>query len=164
MNKVIRIDPFDGSSIDAAIQQLQQYKSWVAEKEIELLERLSEFGVTTAQVKFSSAIYDGNNDVTVHWVRDGTKATIIANGKSVAFIEFGSGYRYGYGHPLSGELGMGPGTWSDGPEGKGYWDDPNGWWYNHKHTWGNPPAMAMYDAIVKISESIIQIATEVFST
>jgi hypothetical protein len=85
---------------------------------------------------------------------------IYAEGESVAFIEFGSGDKYGHGHPQAGELGMGPGTY---PEGKGHWDDPRGWWYGHgKHTYGNPPAMAMYQAVQAMTEQITMIAREVF--
>ena len=79
----------------------------------------------------------------------------------MAFIEFGSGAKYGYGHPQAGKLGVGPGTY---PDGKGNWDNPKGWWYgNSEHTFGNPPAMAMYGAVQAITEQVTMIAKEVFS-
>ncbi len=164
MNKVIRVDPFDRKSIDAAINQIKAYKAWVAVKEKELREKLAARGVSVAEVKFRGAVYDGRNDISVRWEDDGAKATIYASGQAVAFIEFGSGAKYGYGHPQASEFGLGPGTWSDGPNGKGHWDDPDGWWYNHKRTFGNPPAMAMYEAVQQMTQTLAEIATEVFST
>ena len=122
--------------------------------------RLAAVGATVASIQFSRAIYNGTNDVSVRVDSTGSVAVIYAEGESVAFIEFGSGDKYGHGHPQAGELGMGPGTY---PEGKGHWDDPRGWWYGHgKHTYGNPPAMAMYQAVQAMTEQITMIAKEVF--
>ena len=57
---------------------------------------------------------------------------------------------------------MGPGTY---PDGKGHWDDPNGWWFGDgEHTFGNPPAQAMYDAKQEIINAIEQVANEVFNS
>lgn len=162
MSSIIRIDPFSEQSLDDAIQALNAYKERLALKEKELLKALAEHGVMVAQVKFTGAKYDGVNDVTVRFENDGNKATIFAEGKSVVFIEFGSGYKYGYGHPLGENLGFVPGSWSDGEYGMGYWDNPDGWYYGGKKTYGNPPAMAMYQAITKMAENIGDIATEVF--
>ena len=61
---------------------------------------------------------------------------------------------------------MGPGTWSlDSDSGKGHWDDPEGWYYEHgKKSHGNPPAMAMYDAAQTMVAELTTIAREVFGT
>ena len=148
-------------SIDSAIKEVRKYKAWVELKEKELRIRLASVGATVAFIRFSGAIYNGTNDVSVRVDDNGTTATIYAEGESVAFIEFGSGEKYGYGHPQAGELGVGPGTY---PEGKGHWDDPKGWWYaKGKHSYGNPPAMAMYSAVQAITEQVTMIAREVFS-
>ena len=159
MAKKITID-LSAKSIDSAIKELRKYKAWVLEKEKELRQRLAMLGASVASIKFSTAIYNGTNDVTVRVDDDGNTATIYAEGESVAFIEFGAGAKYGYGHPQAGQLGVGPGTY---PDGKGNWDNPKGWWYgNSEHTYGNPPAMAMYDAVQKITEQVTMIAKEVF--
>jgi len=95
----------------------------------------------------------------------GSVAVIYAEGEAVAFIEFGSGARDGYGHPKAGELGFGPSTWSLSEEGKGHWDNPDGWYYEHgKKSHGNPPAMAMYDAVQAMTAEITTIAREVFGS
>ena len=159
----IVVDPFDQKSIDNAIKELDRYQRWVHEKEEVLRQRLAQLGATVASIEFSRAIYNGTNDVTVRVDDNGRKATIFAEGSAVLFIEFGSGAKYGGGHPDAGKFGYGPGTYSDGPEGKGRWDDPNGWYFAHgQHSFGNPPAMAMVHARDAILEQLTAIAREVF--
>ena len=160
MPKKIEINGLSNKNINAAIRELRQYSEWVFRKENELRMRLASLGATVASIKFARAIYNGTNDVTVRVDNTGSVAVIYAEGESVAFIEFGSGDKYGHGHPKAGELGMGPGTY---PSEKGLWDNPNGWWFgNSQHSYGNPPAMAMYQAIQAMQEEITTIAKEVF--
>lgn len=161
MAKEIVIDPFDKRSITNGIKELRKYKAWVQAKENELRTRLATLGATVASIQFSRAIYNGTNDVTVRVDNTDSVAVIYAEGEAVAFIEFGSGAKYGYGHPMNHEFGTGPGTY---PEGKGHWDSPHGWWYGHnQHSSGNPPAMAMYQAREQMVEQITQIARQVFA-
>ena len=160
MVKKITID-LSAKSIDSAIKEVRKYKAWVLEKEKDLRQRLAMLGASVASIKFSTAIYNGTNDVTVRVEDDGSTATIYAEGKSVAFIEFGAGAKHGYGHPQAGEFGVGPGTY---PDGKGNWDNPKGWYIpGGEHTYGNPPAQAMYSAVQTITEQVTMIAKEVFS-
>ena len=147
-------------SINQAISELYKYRDWVAQKETELRIRLATLGATVASIKFSRAIYNGAKDVTVRVDDTGSVAVIYAEGETVAFIEFGAGAKYGYGHPQAGEFGVGPGTY---PDGKGHWDNPKGWWFGSgQHTYGNPPAMAMYDAVREMTTQLTEIAREVF--
>lgn len=160
MPKTIVVDPLSRSSIQDAIKELRKYKKWIAEKERDLRIRLATRGATVASIQFARAIYSGTNNVSVRVDDTGTVAVIYAEGSAVAFIEFGAGATYGYGHPMNSELGTGPGTY---PDGKGHWNNPNGWWYGHnEHTFGNPPAMAMLNARDRIVEELTQIAREVF--
>jgi hypothetical protein len=160
MAKRISIQLSD-ESIKNGIRELRIYKKWVEAKETELRMRLAQLGATVASIQFSRAIYNGSKDVTVRVDATGTVAVIYAEGESVAFIEFGSGIKYGYGHPQAGEHGVGPGTYP----GKGHWDNPKGWWYGHgQHSYGNPPAMAMYDAVQTMTAEITSIAREVFGS
>lgn len=162
MAKTINIE-LSEQSIDNAIKELRRYSEWMARKEEELRSRLAMLGATVASIRFSRAIYNGDNDVTVDVEDNGHVAVIKASGEAVAFIEFGSGIKHGYGHPQAGEFGFGPGTWSDGDEGKGHWDNEHGWWYGSgQHSYGNPPAMAMYSAVQEITENVTRIAQEVF--
>jgi hypothetical protein len=162
MSKKIQMKLSD-DSIKETVKELRRYKAWIQRKEEELRLRLAMLGATVASIRFRRAIYNGSNDVTVRVDDTGNTATIYAEGESVAFIEFGSGKKYGYGHPQAGELGFGPGTWSDGPEGKGHWDNEHGWWFGSgQHSYGNPPAMAMVDAVNEVTENVTRIAKEVF--
>ena len=164
MAKTIQMS-LDNKSITGAVKELRRYAAWVGKKEAELRTRLAMVGATAASIQFSRAIYNGSNDVSVRVDSTGSVAVIYAEGESVAFIEFGSGAKYGYGHPDAGKHGMGPGTYSDGPDGKGHWDNERGWWYGRgQHSYGNPPAMAMARAVQEITEQVTQIAKEVFST
>ena len=160
MPKKIVIDGLSQESINRAIKDVLRYKQWVLEKENALRVRLASLGATVASIQFSRAVYSGTNDIIVRVDNTGSVAVIYAEGEAVAFIEFGAGDRYGHGHPQAGEFGVGPGTY---PDGKGFWNNSKGWWYGHNlHTYGNPPAMAMYRAVETMTEQLTTIAKEVF--
>ena len=167
MAKTIQINGISEAAIDSAVREVRRYAEWVARKEAELITKLAEHGKNVASVKFAAATYDGTNDVSVRVDSTGSVAVIYASGTAVAFIEFGSGAAMGYGHPMAGEHGLGPGTWSTDESlgGKGHWDDPNGWYYKHgEKSHGNPPAMAMYDAVQAMTAEITTIAKGVFGS
>ena len=155
--------PLSESGIQKIQDELTVYRKWQQEKARELAERLAALGATVASIRFSRAVYTGKKDVevTVEELPNGYK--VKADGESVLFIEFGSGVTYGYGHPEAGEFGMGPGTY---PDGKGHWDDPKGWYLPKSagggHTFGNPPAMPMYEARKAIEQELPKIVKEVF--
>jgi len=87
----IIINPYDKSSIDRAIKQLKAYEREFEAKEREFVKRLAEIGVSVARTGFQLADYDGENDVVVTMNQSGSRATIVASGKTVGFIEFGTG-------------------------------------------------------------------------
>ena len=155
--------PLSESGIQKIQDELMVYRKWQEEKARELAERLAALGATVASIRFSRAVYTGKKDVevTVEALPNGYK--VKADGESVLFIEFGSGVTYGYGHPEAAEYGMGPGTY---PNGKGHWDDPKGWYLPKSagggHTFGNPPAMPMYEARKAIEQELPRIVKEVF--
>lgn len=165
MAKTIRINGLSEAAINAAAQELRRYADWVEQKETELRSRLAMRGATVASIQFAMVDYDGKGDVNVRVDDTGSVAVIYAEGEAVAFIEFGSGSKEGYGHPTATQFGFGPGTWSTGESGKGHWDNPDGWYYAHgKKSHGNPPAMAMYDAVQTMTEELTEIAREVFGS
>ena len=137
----IRLNPFDTGSIRNAIRRLQTQTRNQDQSVANACLRIAEYGARRAQAEFSSARYDGNNDVTVVAESSGTGARVRASGQAVLFIEYGAGALSGYGHPRP--QGYGPGTYP----GKGHWNDPNGWYYEHgKRSFGNAPTAAMYHA------------------
>lgn len=155
--------------IKQAQRELQEYRQALNSRLQEFARRLAMEGYEVARLRFSAAKYDGDNDVTVRVEQNGTKARIIASGKSVLFIEFGTGVSYPE-HP-SGEF-------AHGTYGKGKGKNPNGWAYRGEpgtggkpipgrdgvyRTKGNPPAEAMWGATTKMAESVERIWREVMS-
>ena len=155
----VDVNIFDYASVSRAQRRFDEYFADLIEKANTVCERLATIGAVRASLDFSRAIYNGTNDVAVTVEPIDNGYAIHATGNAVLFIEFGSGASYGYGHPEP--EGYGPGTYP----GKGHWDDPNGWWYgNHEHSYGNPPAQAMYNAKRDIQAEVQRIADEVFNT
>lgn len=148
--------------IDELIKGLEDYRKWLEAKTAELVDALAQRGMHLAQVYFSTATYDGDNDVTVRVEKRGEHAAaVIATGKAVLFIEFGAGYMMGYGHPEP--QGFGPGTYP----GQKRAFSPAGWWYKGSdgethHSFGNPPAAPMYVTVKDLETELRQIVTEVF--
>lgn len=148
------------TGIDEAIKQLEEYSDKLQRQQNELCRRLAEMGATNVSLMFARAIYTGDNDfsVSVDAVNNGYQ--IIVSGKDVAFVEFGAGITYGFGHPQAAEFGAGPGTYP----GKGHWDDPKGWYTpDGEHTFGNPPNMPMYNTVQDLKREIARVAREVFA-
>lgn len=160
---------FEIKGIDKTIQHLKEYQKRLPDKTDKLLERLATIGAFRARIDFSNAMYAGDNDVEVEVTKDGNGYVIKASGSSVLFIEFGTGILNPE-HPQSGEFGFMHGTY-----GKGKGANPNGWVYVGSQgnagqtirdgvyrTYGNPPAMAMWNASKDIRQEIEKIAREVF--
>lgn len=151
-------------SIQAAVDELNAYKESIDKKLDLLCRRLAEMGAVKVSLGYARAIYSGDKDisVTVEQIPDGY--AIVASGESVLFVEFGAGARYGDGHPLAGEYGMGPGTY---PNGKGHWNDPRGWYipkeHGGGHTYGNPPSAVMYETAKELRAAVLDVAREVFA-
>lgn len=161
----ITIDLLDERTIDRAIAQLNDYAKSLDEKANTLCERLAAIGATNVSLGFSRLFYDGPVDISVS-VEDlgGGKYAVMASGETVLIAEFGAGIRYGGGHPLNAEFGMGPGTYP----GQKHAMDPRGWHLPKSkggaHTYGNPPTMAMYNTGKDLRREILRIAQEVFKT
>ena len=167
--RTITVNPFDTQSIQAAIDQLDDYIAWLDRKCRELAQRLASMGATKASLDYSRAVYTGNRDVTVEVVeREPNKLAVLAGGETVLFVEFGAGVTYGYGHPQAAEFGYGPGTYpseSKDKDGNGNWNNPNGWYIpGGEHTYGNPPSMTMYNTAKDLRREVARIAQEVFAT
>lgn len=160
----IRIDPFDKSSINEAVRRLQQYEKEFVVKEREFVRRLTEIGVSVAELGFSMADYDGTNDVLISQTQNGSRAAIIAYGKTVGFIEFGTGVKFKEYDSSSAEFTP-P---AHGTYGKGRGKNPKGWFFKEydggvaRRTYGNPPAEAMLTARDVMAQRVAQIAREVW--
>lgn len=170
----IHMDALDSKSIDRAIKQLQDYQKKLDRKADEVAKRLAEIGATRAEIDFENAPYDGNKEFEISVEKTDNGYSVTASGKSVLFVEFGAGVTYGGGHPQAKEFEMGPGTWPEPHYHKYHgqlyanWENPSGWYLPKEsgggHTFGNAPAMPMYNAEQEIKSSIEQIVREVFSS
>lgn len=159
-------------TLDDAIKTIKKLRESLARKTDMIANRLAEIGLGTASVKFVVASYDGENDVSLSVKEIAPGHYVVqASGKSVLFIEFGTGI-YNPEHPLANELAMRHGEYGQG-KGKsrswGYYGKPG---TNGKYlktttkgdvyiTKGNPPAMAMYQAGQEVEETILSIVKEV---
>lgn len=154
------------ASIDAAIAALQAYSDGISQKGMEICRRLANIAELTVSQTYASAPYVGEKDyvISVEEVENGY--AVIADGHTVLILEFGAGIRYAYDpdHPLSGQFGMGPGTYP----GQTHAFDEWGWWLpkdkGGQHTYGNPPSMGMYYAGKELREQVEAVAREVFRT
>ena len=155
MKKTYDIDLSD-KGIKELQKGLKEYDKWIKKKSDELCKRLATMGAIKASANFGVIKYDGPEDHTISVEeRDGGYA-VVARGRTVLFVEFGSGL-VGYGHPEPHEYG--PGTYP----GKGHWNDPNGWYYAHgKKSHGNPTNMPMYNTVKELEQELARVVKEVF--
>lgn len=163
MSKVIQMS-LSSKSIGQALRELKTYRDSLESKKQELLKELANIGLNEAQVRFTTAMYDGTNDskVTLKPIEDGY--VIVAEGQAVAFIEFGTGVHYNPSEPYPksrpdgivgiGEYGKGMGK----RQAWGYKDESGGLVITH----GNPAAMPMWYASEEMRNSILKIAKKVF--
>lgn len=159
-----------------AERQIQEYKTTLNKKAKEFAKALADKGLDVAKVRFANAEYAGSNDVSCRVEQNGNTCTIIAEGKSVAFIEFGTGIHHnGYG----GELP--PGVGAHGSYGKGQGANRRWYYYGESgnagtpvkqvdgkgqlnYTDGNEPAMAMWGAVEEMASQVEATWREVWNS
>jgi hypothetical protein len=151
-------------SMRNAIAELKAYRDSLDAKTDKLLEELAYIGVKEASIRFTTAIYDGVNDssVTMEPIKDGY--CIKAEGRAVAFIEFGAGVYHNPGEPYpkprpSGIVGI-------GEYGKGY-GKRQAWGFRDESgelviTHGTPAAMPLWYASEEMRDAILTTFKEVF--
>lgn len=151
-------------SIENAIAELKAFRDSLDAKKYQLLEELTKIGLKEASIRFTTAMYDGINDSTVRAELTHFGYRIVAEGKAVAFIEFGAGVYHNTGEPYpdprpEGIVGI-------GEYGKGY-GKRQAWGFRNEDgeltiTRGNPAAMPMWYASEEMRSKIQKIAQEVF--
>ena len=159
-----------------AERQIQAYKATLNQKVQELAKALADKGLDVAKVRFANAQYAGSNDVSCHVEQNGATCSIIAEGKSVAFIEFGTGVMHS---AYGGEL-------PDGVGEHGTYGKENGkhkrWYYYGEsgnagtpvkqvdrkgqlnYTSGNDAAMAMWGAVEEMASQVEATWREVWNS
>lgn len=174
MSQTINV-PLSIPAYDSLIRKIEDLGNWQSDRAIVFADRLAQEGMETASIKFSQAVYDGTNDVSVTVEPRGNNVrAVVATGGATLFIEFGTGVTYPDDHPEAGELGMKRGEYGQG-HGKqhswGYYGDPgtNGVLKEKKNggfvviTHGNPANMPMYETVKELQDRLTEIAKEVFS-
>lgn len=174
MSQTINV-PLSIPAYDSLIRRIEDLGNWQSDRAIVFADRLAQEGMEIASVKFSQAVYDGTNDVSVTVEPRGNNVrAVVATGGATLFIEFGTGVTYPDDHPEAGELGMKRGEYGQG-HGKqhswGYYGDPgtNGVLKEKKNggfvviTHGNPANMPMYETVKELQDRLTEIAKEVFS-
>ena len=163
VSKVIKMS-LSTSSIRDAITELKSYRDSIDAKKYRLLEELTKIGLQEASIRFTTAMYDGVNDSNVRAELTHFGYRIVAEGKAVAFIEFGAGVYHNPGEPYpdprpAGIVGI-------GEYGKGL-GKRQAWGFTNESgeltiTHGNPAAMPMWYASEEMRSKITKIAKEVF--
>lgn len=160
----IVINPFDKKSIAQAEKLVKQYKKDFLKKEQEFTRRLAEIGVQVAGDIYSISDIDGEHEFSVYLQKNGDGYSVIAEGRTIGFLEFGTGIR----NPEWHGDGLGYTPPPHGSYGKGHGKQPYGWWFKSQdygvamHTYGNPPAEGMLTARNQMVEQVTQIAREVW--
>lgn len=159
-----------------AERQIQEYKTTLNQKAQELAKALADKGLDVAKVRFANAQYAGSNDVSCRVEQNGNTCAIIADGKAVAFIEFGTGVMHS---AYGGEL-------PDGVGEHGTYGKENGkhkrWYYYGEsgnagtpvkqvdgkgqlnYTSGNDAAMAMWGAVEEMASQVEATWREVWNS
>lgn len=162
------------TNVAEVIRQLKAYEKSLEDRLHDLMDRLAQIGINTANTRYMQAQYDGSKDdypTGPAWISD-TTLEIGYEGSTILFIEFGTGVHYSEQHELASEFGYTRG-------GYGYHlGKLDSWRYigdpgtngepDEKHpgyirTHGNPPNRVMYQASKDMQEQILKIAKEVFA-
>lgn len=94
--------------VDHLLTKFSNLEKELPKKVDEIMETIGNVGIDEADAAYRTAIYDGDNDVTVIqqpvWV-DKHRMQVVATGKTVSFIEFGTGIMYPDNHPDAAKMG-----------------------------------------------------------
>lgn len=159
-----------------AERQIQEYKATLNKKAQEFAKALADKGLDVAKIRFANAQYAGSNDVSCHVEQNGAACSIIAEGKSVAFIEFDTGVMHS---AYGGELPNGVGE--HGTYGKENGKHKRWYYYGEtgnagtpvkevdgkgqlNYTSGNDAAMAMWGAVEEMASQVEATWREVWNS
>ena len=168
--KTIKIDLFDGKSLDDLVKQMRAYQESFTKKVQILIDRLAKEGLQVIQTTMES-IPDEEKGSYYTEIINNSQGDVIGvairlTGDKVLFIEFSAGITYGTpkgGYPLDSGKQYGVGTYP----GQTHAESPYGWWWvdeqgNKHHSYGNRAYMPMYHAEQAIIMQIREVAKDVF--
>lgn len=156
-------------SCSDAVEELKQYHKNIKPKLDEVCRRLADIGCQEANIHYAEANADsaetGNGGVIARPVplATGNGYKIVAEGKDVYFIEFGTGNSagmfYGEGLPVT-SVPVYPGSYSE--QNKGIYAEYHYWFYNGKIMSSTPVYMPMYWAGKAVRDNLRRVEKEVF--
>ncbi len=168
------------SGLRKAAQEVLDYKLTLQKKAAELAKSLAYKGLDVAKVRFENAQYAGEKDVECRVEENGKTCQIIAEGKTVAFIEFGTGVTHsGWGAAGTvGPLPLPDNVGEHGTYGKGNGARKRWYYYGEagnagipvegkdglNYTSGNDAAMAMWGAVEEIASQVEATWREVWNS
>lgn len=157
------IDIFDPNGLETLIIELEEMAKKFEEGKEKALSQLEEIAIDTADMHYASGFVDDNADVTVFSkpVKNGRK--IIARGKDVCFLEFGTGIAAGNGYDTSvitPPVSIESGSWSES-KGTGEFAKYGSWHHAGRKYTMTAPRMGMYFSKVEVERQAPQIAKEV---
>lgn len=177
-SKNVHIDLSDAGWYADAVSAIDSYRQEIESKCKQVLERMKDEAVRTAESGYASALYTGVNDASVYIIDlDEFSFEVDAEGTSVLFIEFGTGILNPDDPIARADLQVNTGIVSHGEWGKGHGADPEGWTYrgargtapntyhlggNAFHTIGHPANSVIHHTKIKLDEEYEKIAKEVF--
>ena len=164
------------AGLRGAERQIREHKTTLNQKAQEFAKALADKGFDVAKVRFANAQYAGSNDVSCRVEQNGNTCTIVAEGKAVAHIEFGTGVSHS---AYGGELPDGVGE--HGTYGKGNGQHKRWYYYGESgnagtpvkqvdgkgqlnYTSGNDAAMAMWGAVEEMASQVEATWREVWNS
>lgn len=171
------------AGLKQAEEDIRKYKTTLNQKAQLFAKALADKGLDVAKVRFDNAEYAGSNDVSCHVEQNGNTCTIVAEGKAVAHIEFGTGVT----HQGWGAAGtVGPLPLPDNIGEHGTYGKENGkhkrWYYYGEsgnagtyvdtvpgkgqlnYTSGNDATMAMWGAVEEMASQVEATWREVWNS
>jgi len=152
-----------------ALKELEKYQKEIRPKLDMVCKRLAQIGADAANEHYAEANADsdwtGNGGIKaiVLPLEEGNGYRILAEGKDVYFIEFGTGSMAGafYEGDMSGvSVPVGEGTWSISHAQK--FSENGYWWYRGNKLYETPAYMPMYYAVKAMRERAKEVVEGVF--
>lgn len=172
------IDLSDPDWYEDAVNAVNSYRSEIESKCTKVMGRMKDEGVRIAEDGYATALYTGTNDAAVYInTIDDYTFTLLAEGTSVLFIEFGTGILNADDPAARGDLIVNSGIVGHGEYGKGRGANPDGWKYrgargtapdtyhlggNLYTTIGHVANSVIHRTKIKLEETYEKIAKEVF--
>lgn len=167
MKHVIKAE-LNEASLKNAISAIDEYIKWIERKSEQLTQKLAEIGAMDATIRFENAEYNLNftNDVVVTTEKIPNGFRILANGQSVAFVEFGAGVYADVAYipqPDGGAFVTHPGAWSV-DHARTYVDWQRSGKNMELYPYNSVPSNAMQNTVTDLQRLVEGIAKEVFES